>query len=138
MANINDAFPSNFLKASDLKGNAVTVTIDRIEFEPVGQTKEMKPVIYFTNKEKGLVLNKTNATTISRLLGSGETEDWHGAAIRIYPTETSYQGEQVDCIRVKAGTARSGNTPTRFVKPEAVAPADQPVEHQLADEDIPF
>ena len=35
--NINDAFPSNYLKASDLQGREVIVTIDRVDFEPVAK-----------------------------------------------------------------------------------------------------
>lgn len=129
MANINDAFPSNYLKASDLKGRAVVVEIDRVEFEPVGQKKEMKPILYFAGKDKGLVLNKTNAAKIISLLGTEETEEWGGNSIAIYPTETSFQGDMVDCIRVKAVAIPRNGRP---------APAQQPVEEPITDDDIPF
>lgn len=102
MANINDAFPSKYLKASDLQGRTIGVVIERIEFEAVGQEKQMKPVIYFEGKEKGLVLNKTNSTKIVQIAGSPDTDDWTGVRVALYPTETSYQGEQVDCVRIKA------------------------------------
>lgn len=130
MPNINDSFPSNYLKATDLKGRAIVVQMDRVEFEPVGQKKEMKPVLYFAGKEKGIVLNKTNANKIMELTGSPVTEDWKGVSIVIYPSETTFQGDVVDCIRVKAapqGARRPAATPP----PEPVAPA-------LTDDDIPF
>lgn len=131
MANINEAFPSNYIKAADLKGRAVAVTIERIEFEPVGQTREMKPVIYFEGKEKGLVLNKTNANKIASMLESSETDEWIGNTIAIYPTETSYQGEQVECVRVKAAP-RSGTA-------IAAAPRRvEPVTETVDASDIPF
>lgn len=133
MANINDAFPSQYLKASDLKGRSITVEIDRIEFEPVGQSKEMKPIVYFVDKEKGLVLNKTNATKIAQLLDSPDTDDWHGCAIQIYPTETSFQGDQVECIRVKGAPRSQAPRQQRQAQP----PADPPME-PLTDDDIPF
>lgn len=130
MPNINDAFPSNYLKASDLKGRAIVVEIDRVEFEPVGQQKEMKPIVYFSGKEKGLVLNKTNAKQIVNMTGYENTEDWSGLSITIYPTETSFQGEMVDCIRVKRA-APNGNMAARRRDPE---PEPVPV----TDDDIPF
>lgn len=133
MANINDAFPSNYLKASDLKGRAIVVIMDRVEFEPVGQKKEMKPVLYFQGKEKGIVLNKTNANKIQSIADSPVTEDWKGRAIIIYPTETSFQGEMVDCIRVKA--APPG---TRRPAPAAPLPEPEPEFQPLDDSDIPF
>jgi len=101
MPNINDSFPSNYLKASDLGGHTVVVTIDRVEFEPVGREREMKAVLYFVGKTKGVVLNKTNARKITEIAGSALTEDWQGHALALYPTETEFAGETVECIRVK-------------------------------------
>lgn len=134
MPNINDAFPSNYLKASDLKGRQVIVTIDRVEMEQVGRDKELKPVLYFTGKDKGIVLNKTNANKIMQLTSSPVTEEWVGFPIVIYPTETSFQGEQVECIRVKAAPA---NTPRRTPPPPPPPPDDfDPAD--ITDDDIPF
>ena len=103
--NIDSAFPSNYLKASDLGDKKPVVTIDRVEVEPIGRDKEMKPVIYFQGKEKGLVLNKTNAKKIAELTGSKDTEDWAGCQVTIYATETEFGGETVECIRVKGANA---------------------------------
>lgn len=141
MPNINDAFPSNYLKAADLKGRSVAVTIDRVEFEAVGQSREMKPVLYFAGKDKGMVLNKTNANKITSLLESAVTEDWTDGRILLYPTETSFQGDMVDCIRVKAALAIKGGakraTPPPPPEPE---PEDEYEAGPMAitDDDIPF
>ncbi len=137
MPNINDAFPSNYLKASDLKGAQVVVTIDRVEFEPVGREREMKAVIYFVGKQKGVVLNKTNARKIIEVTGSALTEEWHGNAIVLYPTETEFGGETVECIRVK---------PVNKSKMSRMTPAPPPPpptrddDHSapITDDDIPF
>ena len=131
MPNINDAFPSHYLKAADLKGRSIVVIIDRVEFEAVGQSKEMKPVLYFVGKEKGVVLNKTNANKIMQLTESPVTEEWKGHAILLYPTETSYQGEMVDCIRVKGA-------PAGATKPKPAPPPPEPAHVPLTDDDIPF
>lgn len=131
MANINDAFPSNYLKASDLGGSSPIVTIDRVEFEPVGREKEMKAVLYFEGKDKGMVLNKTNAKNISGLVGSFETEDWSGFRIKLYATNVEFQGETVEAIRVKAAGPANGNG-ARQSAPPPPPPAG------VTDDDIPF
>lgn len=131
--NVNDAFPSKHLKASDLKGSVVPVTISHVEIEEIGQKKDRKPVLYFSGKDKGLVLNKTNSKRIADLLGSPETDDWAGQRIALYPSETEFQGDTVECIRVKAALSggRNGN---------ATRPKPEP-EPEIAEEDldpIPF
>lgn len=128
MSNINDAFPSNYIKASDLKGGQPAVVIERIAFEPVGQKKEMKPILYFEGKEKGLVLNKTNAKNITGLVGSAETEDWLGFSVRLYATNVEFQGDTVEAIRVKAAPVGAGRK----------APSPPPDPEPLTDDDIPF
>jgi hypothetical protein len=126
--NIDNAFPSNYLKASDLGESQPVVTIDRIEIEAIGRNKEMKPVVYFRGKDKGVVLNKTNARKIAELVGSKDTEDWAGCQIRIFATQTEFSGEMVECIRVKAAGAK------------VVQPKPQPVAvtADLTDDEIPF
>ena len=126
--NIDSAFPSNYLKASDLGDSQPVVTIDRVEVEAVGRDKEVKPVLYFKGKEKGLVLNKTNGRKIAELLGSKDTEDWAGGQIRIYATETEFAGETVECIRIRAVG----------VSKQAEKPKPAPVTSDLEDSDIPF
>lgn len=131
MPNINEAFPSKFLKASDLKGQQPVVVMSRVAFEPVGQTKEMKAVLYFDGKEKGMVLNKTNANKITEIVGSALTEDWPNHQIRIYPSVTTFQGEEVECIRVKAVVGQ------RMTMTKTAPPPPEPGT-ELTDDDIPF
>lgn len=106
---ISNAFPSKFLKSSDLMGRSVRVIMDRIEMESLGEDK--RPVIYFRGKEKGLVLNKTNANTIAEMWGD-DTDHWQGKEITLRPTRVDFKGERVDAIRVE------------FIQP--------PVQHQPA------
>jgi hypothetical protein len=131
--NIHDSFPSNYLKASDLQGREIIVTIDRVAFEPVGREKEMKAVCYFAGKQKGIVLNKTNAKKIIEISGSAITEEWAGTQIKIYPTETEFGGETVDCIRVK---------PVGKAAMARMTPPPPPVAVEVAasddDDSIPF
>ena len=126
--NVNDAFPSKYLKASDLKGQQPVVVIRGVEVEPVGQQREMRPVLYFEGKDKGLVLNKTNARNISALTGSDETGDWRGHSIRLYSTNVEFQGDTVEAIRVKAAPQNGRPAP----------PPEPPAGAGMTDDDIPF
>jgi len=98
MVNINDLFPSKYVKASDLKGRDVEVTIRTVEVEKIDEDE--RPVLYFQGMDKGLVLNRTNANSIAKLHG-GEVSKWAGKTITLFPTETDFKGEQVACIRVR-------------------------------------
>src|SRR5687768_10052346 len=101
---IGSAFPSKYLKAADLGESKVLVVIDHVDVEDVGAKgkKENKPVLYFRGKDKGLVLNKTNAKKIEQIAGTDETDEWKGVTIGLYATETEFAGEMVDCIRIAA------------------------------------
>ncbi len=130
--NINDSFPSNYLKASDLGTNQPVVTIAHIKQEPVGRDKEMKAVVYFQGKEKGVVLNKTNAKKIIEIAGTPETDDWPGVRVRLFASTTEFAGDMVECIRIKApGNARSQAAPPPPPEPEERYP-------MADDSDIPF
>lgn len=102
---VSDMFPAKYLSASDLHGKAVPVTIRGVEYDemrdPKSGKKILKPVVYFKDKVKGLVLNKTNAFAIAGLLGD-DTEQWKGGKIMIYPDRTMVAGTEKDCIRVKS------------------------------------
>jgi hypothetical protein len=124
--NINQAFPSKYVKASDLKDQTHVVKIADVKIEEVGQNKETKPVAYFEGKAKGMVLNKTNSRKIAQIAGSPETEDWVGVEVAIYPTETEFGGESVECIRIKAPKG------TRTVTSEGSQAAP------VTESDIPF
>ena len=104
--NINDAYPSKYLKASDLKGAKVRVTISKVDSEEVGDGN--KPVAYFVNKEKGLVLNKTNAMIIASAFGP-ETATWEGGEIYLYPGKTQFNGQMVDCLKVETVVREAGS-----------------------------
>jgi len=139
MANINDVFPAKYLKARDLQGKEPIVTIDRVEFEPVGRSRELKPVVYFRGKEKGIVLNKTNANKIIEISGSAETDAWPGTALKLYTTEADFGGETYDVVRIKTP---NGARPTRRAlpppPPKPVVEPDPDSVLDVEDDEIPF
>lgn len=99
---INSCFQSAYLKADDIPaGREVPVTMGEVRLENVeGANADPKPVLYFANKQRGLVLNKVNAATIAQCYGS-ETDDWRGRPLVLFTTTTSFQGRMVPCLRVR-------------------------------------
>lgn len=137
MPNINEAFPSNYLKAADLKGASPVVTMDRVDMEDVGQSKERKAILYFVGKDKGLILNKTNANKIIELTGTPITEEWQGCQIRLYSATVEFQGAPVEAIRVKAVSVKPRG-PKVTPKPVAPPPPDDDEPMPVDEDDTPF
>jgi hypothetical protein len=102
MPNINDYFPSKYLKAPDLQGASPVVTIARVMVEPAGRTREPKPVVYFVGKTKGLLLNKTNALALEQIAGSPQTEQWIGVKVKLVAATATFGGESFAVVRVQA------------------------------------
>lgn len=100
--NVNDAFPSKYLRAEDLKDREVAVIIDHVTMEEIGQEKQMKPAIYFRGKQKGVILNKTNATNIATAYGS-DMDNWSGQSVILFPAWVDMQGKTVQAIRIRPG-----------------------------------
>lgn len=100
---MSELFPSKYLKAADLQGRTIRATIEKIGIEDLsgeGKPGETKPVLYFRDRKKLLVLNKTNGMTLAQALGD-DTDSWIGKEIEIFPTQTQMQGNVVSCLRVK-------------------------------------
>lgn len=149
MPNINDVFPSKFLKAHELQGREPIVTIDRVEFEQVGQKRETVPVLYFVGKEKGIKLNKTMANKVIEISGSALTEEWAGVKVKLYAAEAMFAGDTYDVVRIKSpnGTSRMQRMtpappPPPAPKPPALSPPDELPDDiytgELSDDEIPF
>ena len=96
-------FPSRYIKAADLKGREATVVIARAEIEKLGDDNKL--VLYFQNKEKGLVTNRTNADRIAYLYGTN-TDSWIGREITLYTDMVNFQGKVTEAIRVKPPAKR--------------------------------
>jgi hypothetical protein len=127
--NVNQVFPSQYLKASDLGDAEPVVVIARVVLEAIGRDKDHKLVIYFEGKSKGLVANKTIAKKLAELVGSPETEDWPGHPIRLYTTTADFGGESFEVIRVKAAG---------LSRPAAPPPPPKPLGVIDDASDIPF
>lgn len=100
---INAMFPSKFLKKEDFDRDTL-LTIRGVKSENVAQDdkpEEYKPVLYFTEREQGLALNRTNAGILMDLYGS-ETDNWRGKKIVAYnDTSIMFQGKRTGGIRLR-------------------------------------
>lgn len=92
---------SRFWKAADLAADK-KCRIKNVpeEFVGMGKDKEQKLVVWFTNSEKGLVLNRVNNRVIRAAFGDA-VDGWNGKIIVIYPTMAEFRGEMKPCLRVK-------------------------------------
>lgn len=130
---ISTAFPSDYLKAGDLGGRTVRVVMSHVEMKDIGG--DHKPVLYFQGKDKGMVLNKTNANNITALYGD-DTDHWAGREIMLFPAMVDFQGKTVEAIRVRGPQPKDGGGPTYMTNGQQTAP----ITPRQADpsDDIPF
>jgi hypothetical protein len=127
---IGEAFPGEFLRKED-GGWPRKFTISHIEREmKVGD--DIKPVVFFTGEERGLVLNKTTSGQITEICGSDETDDWTFREVVVYvDPDVMFGGKKVGGLRVRAPKLQQAAKPVQ--KP---APA-RSIEAEM-DDDIPF
>ena len=128
MANYKTAFGA-YLKAEDLQGKAIRVTIEHVALEDFKGDKgnEKRLVVHFAGKDKTLLLNRTNADALAAIFGD-DYDDWAGPVV-LYPDTTMFGGKRVPCLRVRAVKGA--------VKPE---PEPEPDEDNtpIDDEEPPF
>ena len=99
-----EALPGEYLGAHSLNGQDMIVTIQSAAKEIItganGKREECL-VLHFREQVMDMVCNRTNAKTITKVLGTPFLEDWSGKKIQLYPTTTKFGGEVVECIRVR-------------------------------------
>ena len=137
---MSETFPSKYLKAADLQGREVRVTMGHVEMEKIGD--DNKPVLYFKGKERGVVLNKTNAGTISDSYGD-DTDDWYDQPLILFSVMVDFQGKVAPAIRCRVPTAKDN----RAAKPDPISsgPDDAPprraiggMSDNMPSDEVPF
>jgi hypothetical protein len=111
---------SPFLKAADLEREK-KFRIKNVTEEEVGEKKEKKLVVWFTNDQRGLVLNKTNNRTIRGAFGD-PIEGWIGKIIIIFPMMVDMRGKLTPALRVRIPPPKSAATATAAPKPPGPKP----------------
>jgi len=90
-------YGSRFLRAEDLAGKTVTVTISGVE--DVEFDRGLKPVLHFEGKRRALVTNSTNFDTLAAAI-SPRTQDWVGHVITLKGEKVPFRGKLVHSIKV--------------------------------------
>jgi hypothetical protein len=146
--NINDAFPSKYIKHSDLKGQPRTLTMSHVALEKFSGGDE-GVILHFSDATKGLVLKPTNKNAIVKAYGQ-ETNGWKGKPLELYPAMTEFKGEMTECVRVRApedplaAPQPQQPAPSPAIAPDP-APAGEPEDPfgngpmgEQGGEDLPF
>ncbi len=82
----------------------LTLTIDKVVCGTIKGEKgreDVKPVAYFKEKYKPMILNNTNCASIEFLTGSDLPDDWAGHKITIYAEPTTYNKQTVEALRIR-------------------------------------
>lgn len=100
--NFDMLYPGRFLKAGNLCGQKVTLTIAKIEHEKLEGEKglETKAIVTFAGKDMQLVLAKTNGICLREMFGN-LLSGWVGKRVTLYEGKVesgSMKGQP--CIRI--------------------------------------
>jgi len=130
----DEVFLSKYLKAADLNGRPVTITIKSAPYEtlknPEGK-EQGKSVLYFVGGKKALPLNVVNWDSVAAICGD-DTDAWPGHQIELYPAVTQMGPKTVPCIRIRRpqGTLPLAARPSATPAP---TPAETPPVEAYAD-----
>lgn len=102
-ATLDELFPSKYLAAVDAMQDTI-VTIKTIEIELLKnkdtEKDEPKPILYFKEFDKGMVLNKTNKNTLQTLHGSN-IFDLIGKRVILHAPVCESFGKSAPALRIK-------------------------------------
>lgn len=107
--NIDQAFPSKYLKAADIGTKSYRLKITSIQLEDMGDGKQ-KLVAYLAGAQRGFVVGRTNAESIAIVHGR-ETNGWIGKTIELFTMQVQGPNGLVAGIRVRGITAQSDPAP---------------------------
>lgn len=93
----------DYIGAYSLNGQDLSVEITNVEVRRVkGEGgKEEDCTVADLKGQKPMIINRTNAKSITKLYGSPFIEDWVGKIITIFPTTTKVAGDIVECVRIR-------------------------------------
>ena len=135
---ITDLKNSKYLTKTDFEAPQL-VTIKGVATRNLaqeGQAPKNRAVMFFLEKEKGMVCNTTNLKRCAHYFGSDETDDWTGKKIVVYfDDEVEFGGEMVGGLRIRAPKQAKRVEPEEEAAP---APKRGMAGIQAMDSDVPF
>jgi hypothetical protein len=118
---------SRYFKAADMPTEK-KLKIKAVTAEEIGEDKQKKLCVSFTNDERVLVLNKTNNRTLRGAFGDA-CDGWQGKIIVVFPTQDDFRGRMVPVLRVRIPAPKEGNGQTA-----KAAPPPEVLDDDLNDE----
>jgi hypothetical protein len=84
-------------------GQELKLIIEKVQKEQVKTAEGTQECIvaYFKGGQKGMIINKTNAKIITKIVDTPYIEQWVGKSIIIYAAKVRAFGEMVEALRVK-------------------------------------
>lgn len=100
-------------------GKDLVLTIDKVAKERVtgnNGKKEDLMVCHFKERDAlPMIVNKTNAKTITKVIGTPFVEEWSGHRIALYADTTRFGGEIVECLRIRGYEPKSEQASTSII-----------------------
>jgi hypothetical protein len=119
---IDQLFPTRYATGADLAGKSYTFTVAGVALEQMhsqpGKPAEEKPVLYFKETKKGIVLTRPLAMQIAEILRSTDTDEWTGKKVTIFPQPLTVAGQPRVAIRAKAPTNGTDTPPLSLMDEE--------------------
>ena len=122
-----DFWDSKYWKGEDVE-EPVLLTIKAVTRETLknGGREDVKPVAYFKESKKGLVLNLTNWDSIATFTGEEDSDNWAGRQIELVQGYVEMQGETRKCVRVRR--------PAEMGTAKKAAKTQPPLKDEMKDE----
>ena len=142
----NEALPSKYLNAADVGQNVYKLVIASVVMEKMENDGVMKPVMYFNNAQKAMVVNATNWDNMAQVY-EDESQNWIGKTIEMYTEATRMpNGTAGRGIRIRPmGGAQTATAFAQPVNPQAplgsgeqAAQTNDPPPLNELDDEIPF
>lgn len=112
MALVKDMIQSKFLRKEDFDEDQVC-TIKDCRLENVGKEddQEQRWVLYFRERDKGMVLNVTTIRVLEQAYG-GDSDHWVGNKVMVYvDPNVSFGGKVVGGLRLRTPKKQAAKAP---------------------------
>jgi hypothetical protein len=128
---------SRYFKAEDVTTEK-KLRIQNVSEELIGMgaEKEKKLVVWFTNDEHGLVLNRTNNRTIRSTFGDA-VDGWANKIIVLFPTQADFRGRMVRALRVRIPPPKQAAGNGQSAAKSKAATPKLPVVDDVLDDELP-
>lgn len=99
--NINEMFPSKYLKGTDMVNRIVNVVIDGVSYTDEFD-EGRKHILSFQGAKKSLMLNKTNVGILQWLFPDvTDSDGWVGKKIQLYTELVTFKGQTGPAVRIR-------------------------------------